>query len=83
MNPDTVRRMLAGLAGLSVPFVAAALAKVGVAIPTEQIIAVEVGAAMYIGQSVVNAIHARSVASAQTAAATPAAAVADLNAGAK
>lgn len=62
MNNDSIRRMLAGLAGLSVPFVAAALAKVGVNIPTEQIIAVEVGPAMYIGQSVVNAIHARTVA---------------------
>ena len=62
MGNDTLRRILAALAGMSVPFVAAALSKVGINIPSEQIVGAEVGAALYIAQSVANAIHARSVA---------------------
>lgn len=70
---DTVRRAIAAFATFCTPFVAAFLTSKGFAVSDQQVTAAEVGLMLYIGQSVVNTMHARSTAS---AAAKPAVVVA-------
>jgi hypothetical protein len=76
---SSARRLIVLAATFAAPFVAGILAKWGIVIPTEQLVAAMSAGVLYIGQSVVNSIHARSVEAATAIATTPAAAVADLN----
>ncbi len=64
---DTFRRLIAGLVGVALPVINA---KLGLNIPSEQVIAAILLVAGYIGQSVANDMHARGVA-AKVAAADP------------
>lgn len=74
---STLRRALAALAAFSAPFIGGFLkSKLGIDVSTESVVGFEVAAAVYMVQSVINAIHARGVAA--KAAPTPAAAVNDL-----
>ncbi len=79
--PDPLHKVVALLAAFSAPFIAAGLAKYGIVVPTEQIVAAEIAAAFFIGGHVIEAIHARSVARGTQTSGTAAIAVADLNKG--
>jgi hypothetical protein len=79
MQPDTIRRLIAGLATFAAPFVAAFLNSKGITVTDAQVAAAVAAGLGYIGQSVVNTLHARSVAASQQP--SPVAAVADLNKG--
>lgn len=59
LKSDTFRRVCAALVGVAGPFINQ---KLGLNIPPEQVIAGMIFVAGYIGQSVVNSMHARSVA---------------------
>lgn len=86
MDQDTagsIKRAVAGFAAFSAPFIAGWLNSRGIAIDSATVIAAEVALLGYLGQSVANSIHRRSVAAATPAASTVAGAVADLAAGPK
>lgn len=59
LKSDTFRRIIAAIVGLALPFMNQ---KLGLNIPSEQVIAAIVFLAVYIGQSVANTMHARLVA---------------------
>lgn len=77
---DTVRRAIAAFAAFSAPFIAAFLNSKGFSVSEAGVVSAEVGLFGYMAQSITNTLHARSVA-ASAAAATPTAAVNDLNKG--
>lgn len=79
LKSDTFRRIVAGIVGVALPFINS---KFGLNIPQEQVISAIGLAAVYIGQSTVNAMHARSVES-KTVTVEQAAAVLAAAAGAK
>ena len=68
LKSDTFRRMVAGLVGVALPLLNA---KLGLNIPTEQVVAAIVLVGGYIAQSVANSVHARSVEAGKAAAADP------------
>ncbi len=65
LQSDTFRRIIAALVAVALPVVNQ---KLGLNIPNEQVIAAISFLALYLGQSVANSIHARSVAAAVSAA---------------
>ena len=65
---DTVRRAIAALAAFAAPFIAAFLTSKGFVVSDTAVVAAEVGIMGYIAQSVTNAIHARTSATAVTVA---------------
>lgn len=81
-TPSTIRRAVAAAAGVLVPFVSAwTTARFGFGLDPTGLVAVEGLLTAYIAQAVVNDITARSQATAMANAATPAAAILDLNRG--
>lgn len=80
-DPGTVRRAVALAAGLALPLASNFVtSKLGIPPVSDAILATLEGlVAVFVTQSVVNDIHARSDATARANASTPAAAVADLN----
>lgn len=79
LTSDTMRRIIAALVGLALPVLNQ---KLGLNIPTEQVIAGLVFVLGYIAQSVANSMHARAIAAGVAASGsvvTPADAAAVIN----